>query len=88
MSERSFDLRLPPAPYRFQWRSGEPAQCAVTRTAMYEEHRYTHADGHWVAIRHYRMDDSYRVMADQEIELFDNANDVTRMDPQSIVILP
>lgn len=89
MEEFPYDLRLPPAPYRFVWR-GEPAvSCQVRETLDFSERRYWYADGTVAIIRQYRLDGSFRVMSDRgEIELIDNARDIRSPDPVSVVRLP
>ena len=69
-----YELRLPEAPYRFEWR-GDPAVDACKRaTDAYAEERYTHADGTTTVIREYRSDGTFHIMSDRgEIELIDNA---------------
>jgi hypothetical protein len=84
-----YELRLPLAPYRFEW-SGEPAvDCSKRRTEAFVEERYTHKDGSVVVIREYPADGSFHIMSDRgEIDLVDHANDRTSMDTISVVRLP
>ncbi len=84
-----YELRLPLAPYRFEWR-GEPATGASKHaTDAYAEERYTHADGTTTVIREYRADGTFHIMSDRgEIELIDNAHDPYAPDPVSVVRLP
>ena len=89
MSERfPFELRLPLAPYRFEWQ-GEPAVAAARRAGDgYAEERYTHADGAVTIIREYEADGSYLILSDRaEIELIDKAGDPYAPDPISVVRL-
>jgi hypothetical protein len=84
-----YELRLPLAPYRFEW-AGEPAvDCKTSRTGSFTEERYTHADGSLVIIRNYPADGSFHVMSDRgQIELVDNAGDYRSPQSVSIVKLP
>ncbi len=84
-----YELKLPIAPYRFEWR-GEPAIGAEKEaTESWSEERYRHADGTSTVIREYRADGSYHILSDRgEIELIDNAHDPYAPDPMSIVRLP
>jgi hypothetical protein len=84
-----YELRLPLAPYRFEW-SGEPAvNCEARRTPSFTEERYTHADDTVVIIRNYPADGSFHLMSDRgEIELIDRAGDHRAPDPVSVVKLP
>jgi hypothetical protein len=84
-----YELRLPLAPYQFEW-AGEPAiDCQRSHTEAFSEERYTHADGTVVVIRNYAEDGSFRVMSDRgEIELIDNAGDHRSPNTISVVRLP
>ncbi len=84
-----YELRLPLAPYRFEWQ-GEAAVAADKHaTDLYAEERYTHSDGGITIIREYRSDGTFHVMSDRgEIELVDNAQDPYAPDPVSVVRLP
>ena len=84
-----YELRLPLAPYRFEWRD-DPAVDAEKRAGDgWAEERYTHADGTVTVIREYQADGSYHIMSDRaEIELIDNAADPYAPDPISVVRLP
>lgn len=84
-----YELRLPLAPYRFEWRD-EPAVAAEKSSSpRYTEERYTHRDGTVVIIRAYVADGSFHILSDRaEIELIDNANDPGAPDPVSLVRLP
>jgi hypothetical protein len=84
-----YELRLPLAPYRFEW-AGEPAvDCEKRQTESYSEERYTHADGTVVIIRSYEADGSFHIMSDRaEIALQDNALDYRSPIPTSLVKLP
>ena len=84
-----YELRLPEAPYRFEWR-GDPAVHAEKHAGDgWAEERYTHADGTVTVIREYEADGSYHIMSDRaEIELIDNAGDPYAPDPISVVRLP
>jgi len=84
-----YELKLPLAPYRFEWRD-EPAVGAEKSAGDgYAEERYTHADGTVTIIREYQLDGSYHIMSDRaEIELIDNAGNPYAADPVSVVRLP
>jgi hypothetical protein len=82
-------LRLPLAPYRFEWAGEAPVDCQTHRTDSFSEERYTHADGTVVVIRNYLADGSFRVMSDRrDIELIDNAGDHYSPTTISVVKLP
>jgi hypothetical protein len=84
-----FELRLPLAPYRFEWRGDPAVDASKHATDRYSEERYTHADGTVTVIREYRSDGTFHVMSDRgEIELIDNAHDPYAPDPVSVVRLP
>jgi len=89
VSRYPYELKLPLAPYRFEWR-GEAAVSAEKRaTEAFTEERYTHRDGTVVIIRAYHADGSFHIMSDRaEIELTDNASDPYAPDPVSLVRLP
>ena len=84
-----YELRLPLAPYRFEWQN-EPATDAEKRAGDgWAEERYTHADGTVTIIREYLIDGSYHIMSDRaEIELIDNAADPYAREAVSVVRLP
>ena len=84
-----FELRLPPAPYRFEWRD-EPAVSAEKNAGEgFTEERYAHADGGTTIIRHYGADGSFHILSDRcEIELVDNAGDPHAASPISVVRVP
>ncbi|HEY7918061.1 MAG TPA: hypothetical protein VIE45_00340 [Streptosporangiaceae bacterium] len=84
-----YELRLPLAPYRFEWQN-EPATGAEKRAGDgWAEERYTHADGTVTIIREYLIDGSYHIMSDRaEIELIDNAADPYAREAVSVVRLP
>ena len=90
MTERfPYELRLPLAPYRFEWRDEAAVGASKHATDAYSEERYTHADGTTTVIREYRSDGTFHVMSDRgEIELIDNAQDPYSADPVSVVRLP
>jgi hypothetical protein len=90
MTERfPYELRLPLAPYRFEWRDEAAVDASKHATDAYSEERYTHADGTTTVIREYRSDGTFHVMSDRgEIELIDNAQDPYSSDPVSVVRLP
>ena len=90
MTERfPYELRLPLAPYRFEWRAEAAVDASKHATDTYSEERYTHADGTTTVIREYRSDGTFHVMSDRgEIELIDNAQDPYSADPVSVVRLP
>jgi len=72
-----YELRLPEAPYRFEWQS----EAAVDARK--------HADGTLTVIREYRADGTFHIMSDRgEIELIDNAQNALSPDPVSVVRLP
>ena len=84
-----YELRLPLAPYRFQWRDEAAVDAHRDATDAYSEERYTHSDGSITVIREYRSDGTFHIMSDRgEIELIDNAQDPYAPDPVSIVRLP
>jgi len=84
-----FELRLPLAPYRFEWGTEAAVGASKNATDQYAEERYTHADGTVTVIREYRADGTFHVMSDRgEIELIDNAHDPYAADPVSVVRLP
>ncbi|MFG2004675.1 hypothetical protein ACGFNU_36535 [Spirillospora sp. NPDC048911] len=84
-----YELRLPLAPYRFEWQGDAAVAAERNQTALYTEERYTHQDGTVVIIRAYGADGSLHVLSDRaEIELIDNANDPGAPDPVSLVRLP
>jgi hypothetical protein len=87
--EYEFELRLPLAPYRFEWQ-GDPAVAAEKHAGDgYAEERYTHADDTVTIIREYQADGSYHILSDRAgIELIDNATDPYSADPVSVVRLP
>lgn len=84
-----YQLKLPLAPYRFEWKN-EPAVDADKRqTPLFTEERYFHSDGTVVVVRAYHADGSFHIMSDRdEIELIDNANNPYAPDPVSLVRLP
>jgi hypothetical protein len=84
-----YELRLPLAPYRFEWADEPAADCQTRQTAAFSEERYTHLDGSVVVIRNYPADGSFHVMSDRgEIELIDHSTDVRSPYSVSIVKLP
>jgi hypothetical protein len=84
-----YELRLPLAPYQFEWATEAAIDCAKRYTESYSEERYTHADGSVVIIRHYEADGSFHVMSDRgKIELVDNAGDPRSPVSISVVKLP
>jgi hypothetical protein len=84
-----YELRLPEAPYRFEWRGEAAVDARKHATDLYAEERYTHADGTLTVIREYRADGTFHVMSDRgEIELIDNAQTPLSPDPVSVVRLP
>ncbi len=84
-----YELRLPLAPYRFEWRDEAAVDASKHATDAYAEERYTHADGTTTVIREYRSDGTFHIMSDRgEIELIDNAQDPYATDPVSVVRLP
>ena len=90
MTERfPYELRLPLAPYRFEWRDEAAVDASKHATDAYSEERYTHADGTTTVVREYRSDGTFHIMSDRgEIELIDNAADPYAADPVSVVRLP
>jgi hypothetical protein len=84
-----YELRLPLAPYRFEWANEAAVDCARRHTESYSEERYTHGDGSVVIIRNYPADGSFHIMTDRgEIQLIDNAADYFSPTAVSIVRLP
>jgi hypothetical protein len=84
-----YELRLPLAPYRFEWRDEPATGASKHATDAYAEERYTYADGSTTVIREYRSDGTFHVMSDRgEIELINNAHDPYAADPVSVVRLP
>jgi hypothetical protein len=84
-----YELRLPLAPYRFEWRDEPAVDASKHATDAYAEERYTHADGSTTVVREYRSDGTFHIMSDRgEIELIDNAADPYAADPVSVVRLP
>ena len=84
-----YELRLPLAPYRFEWAGEAAVNCETRRTEAFSEERYTHADDTVVIIRNYPADGSFHLMSDRgEIELIDHARDYRSPHPISVVKLP
>ena len=84
-----YELRLPLAPYRFEWRDEPPVDAQKRAGDGWAEERYTHADGTVTVIREHLADGTYHIMSDRaEIELIDNAGDPFAPDPVSVVRLP
>jgi hypothetical protein len=84
-----YELKLPLAPYRFEWRDEPAVDAEKSAGDGYAEERYTHADGTVTIIREYQLDGSYHIMSDRaEIELIDNAGNPYAPDPISVVRLP
>jgi hypothetical protein len=84
-----YELRLPEAPYRFEWQGEAAVDARKRATDHYAEERYTHADGTLTVIREYRADGTFHIMSDRgEIELIDNARSPLSPDPVSVVRLP
>lgn len=84
-----YELRLPLAPYRFEWAKEAAVDCQKSYTEAYSEERYTHADGCVVILRHYAADGSLHIMSDRgDIELVDNAGDYRSPVSISVVKLP
>ncbi len=84
-----YEVRLPLAPYRFEWAGEAAVDCEKHHTESYTEERYTHADGSTVIIRNYPADGSFHIMSDRgEIKLIDHAGDFHSPNPISIVRLP
>jgi hypothetical protein len=84
-----YELRLPLAPYRFEWRDDAAVDASKHATDLYSEECYTHTDGTTTVIREYRSDGTFHIMSDRgEIELIDNAQDPYAPDPVSVVRLP
>jgi hypothetical protein len=88
-SRYPYELKLPLAPYRFEWR-GEPA-VDTEKKAMesYSEERYRHVDGTSTIIREYCVDSCYYITPDRgDIGLIGKAHDLCAPDPISVVRLP
>jgi hypothetical protein len=84
-----YELRLPLAPYRFEWRDEAAVDAEKHAGTGYAEERYRHADGTTTIIREYQADGSYHILSDRgEIELIDNAGNPYAPDPISVVRLP
>ena len=84
-----YEVRLPEAPYRFEWQGEAAVDARKCATDLYAEERYTHADGTITVIREYRSDGTFHIMSDRgEIELIDNAQNPHSPDPVSVVRLP
>jgi hypothetical protein len=84
-----YELRLPLAPYRFEWRDGAAVAAEKNQSALYSEERYTHSDGTVVVVRAYHADGSFHILSDRgEIEVIDNAQNPAAPDPVSVVRLP
>lgn len=84
-----YEVRLPLAPYRFEWASEPAVDCKKRYTESYTEEHYTHADETVVIIRHYVADGSFHIMSDRAaIELVDNAGDYRSPVSISVVKLP
>jgi hypothetical protein len=84
-----YELRLPLAPYRFEWRDEPAVTAEKNQSALFAEERYTHGDGTVVVVRAYHADGSFHILSDRgEIEVIDNAQDPFAPDPISVVRLP
>ena len=84
-----YELRLPLAPYRFEWAGEAAVDCQTSRTESFTEERYVHADGSVVIIRNYPADGSFHIMSDRgQIELVDHARDYRSPQSVSVVKLP
>lgn len=89
MRKYPFELRLPLAPYRFEWRDEAPISAEKSAQEGYAEERYGHADGSTTIIRQYGADGSFHILSDRgEIELVDNAGDPYAASPISVVRVP
>ena len=89
MRKYPFELRLPLAPYRFEWRDEPPVSAEKSAQEGYAEERYAHADGSTTIIRQYVADGSFHILSDRgEIELVDNASDPYAASPISVVRVP
>jgi hypothetical protein len=58
-----YELRLPEAPYRFEWQGEAAVDARKHATDLYAEERYTHADGTITVIREYRSDGTFHIMS-------------------------
>lgn len=88
MNRYPFEVRLPLAPYRFQWSGSEPIECERVATEGYTEERYFHEDGTQVVIRSYQ-DGSLHILSDRApILVEDRAQDWTSPQAMSVVSLP
>ena len=56
-----YELRLPEAPYRFEWQGEAAVDARKCATDLYAEERYTHADGTLTVI-HEDSPDAFRVV--------------------------
>lgn len=89
MERYPYELRLPLAPYRFEWRDEAAVAAEKNQSALFTEERYTHHDGTVVVVRAYHADGSFHILSDRgEIEVIDNAQDPYAPDPVSVVRLP
>ncbi len=89
MRKYPFELRLPLAPYRFEWRDDLPVSAEKSAQEGYAEERYAHADGSTTIIRQYGADGSFHILSDRgEIELVDNASDPYAASGISVVRVP
>lgn len=85
----TFELRLPLAPYRFEWAGEAAVECRKRHTPLFDEEYYVHADGTVVVLRNYAADGSFHVLSNKgEIRLIDKANDYRSPSPVSVVLLP
>ena len=79
------ELKLPLAPYRFEWR-GEPAvEGAKDATTATAEERYTHADGTTTIIREYQADSSSHIMSDR-VDIEPSTTRATLMRPGRLAV--
>jgi hypothetical protein len=88
-SRYPYELKLPLAPYRFEWRDEPAVDAEKHASELYREERYRHADDTTTIIREYVADGSFHILSDRgEIELIDNAGNPYAPDPISVVRLP
>jgi hypothetical protein len=89
MTSYVHEVRLPLAPYHFEWSAGRPEDCETTRTEQFTEEHYRYPDGTTVVIRQYPADGSFRIMSDRgPIDVLDHARDPSSPQSVSVVRLP
>ena len=66
-----YELRLPLAPYQFEWAGEAAIDCRRSQTEAFSEERYTHADGTVVVIRNYSADGSFHQRSEAALTTYD-----------------